>query len=298
MKYIPAKTIVMHNKYPDYWFGTNYTMNIYRGCCHGCIYCDSRSDCYQIPDFDTVAAKENALWIIDKELKNKRSTGIIGTGAMSDPYNPFEEQYQLTKGALEIVNRYGFGICIITKSDLVTRDINLLKEISLHSPVCVGITITTARDDVSKGIEPGVPLSSRRFDAIAKLRENGIYAGILMTPILPYITDDEEGILAVVKNAARSGAKFIYPSLGVTLRAGQREYFYRALERLYPGIKEKYAMTYGDTYQCMSPNRKRLWELFCKACESYGIDYRMPAIIAGAKSCIVQRQVTLFDHFE
>ncbi|WP_084111979.1 SPL family radical SAM protein [Paramaledivibacter caminithermalis] len=294
MKYIKAKTIIAHNKYSDAWFGTKYNMNIYRGCSHGCIYCDSRSACYQIEDFDRIAAKKDALYIIEKELKSKRKRGIVGTGAMSDPYNPFENKYRLTRGALELINRYQFGINITTKSDLITRDIDILKEINIHSPVCIGITITASADALSAKIEPQAPASSKRFAAIDKLADNGIYTGILMMPILPFISDNEENIVSIIKLAAEAGAKFIYPSLGVTLRLGQREYFYKNLDRLYPGLKEKYDRTFGDTYQCTSYNHKKLWESFSKACEEYNIAYRMRDIIKGAENDVHMKQISLF----
>lgn len=294
MKYIDAKTIITHNKYPDSWFGNKYNMNIYRGCSHKCIYCDSRSDCYQIKNFDEIIAKKDALKIIEKELKSKRKTGVVGSGAMSDPYNPFEKKYMLTRGALELINSYGFGINITTKSDLVTRDIDIIKKINIHSPVCIGITITTATDALSMKIEPEAPVSSKRFAAIDMFSQNEIYAGILMMPILPFISDNKENIVSIIRIAAEVGAKFIYPSFGLTLRSGQREYFYHKLERLYPGLKERYQRTFGDAYQCSSPNHKELWTLFKKTCKNYNIDYRMRDIIEGAKNNVQIKQMSFF----
>jgi len=192
MEYIKAKKLISQYAYDNSWFDINYNMNIYKGCCHGCIYCDSRSECYQIEDFDRVRAKENAIESIGKELKGKRRKGVIGTGAMSDPYNPLEKKFQLTRGALEEVNKYNFGISIATKSPLITRDIDILKKISSHSPVLIKMTITTFDDDLCKRIEPNVPCSSERFKAIKQLSDNGIYTGILLMPILPFINDTEE----------------------------------------------------------------------------------------------------------
>lgn len=294
MKYIDAKTIISHNKYPDSWFGNKYNMNIYRGCNHRCIYCDSRSDCYQIKNFDEITAKKDALKIIEKELKSKRKTGIVGTGAMSDPYNLLEREHMLTRGALELINRYGFGVNITTKSDLISRDIDILKKINIHSPVCIGITITTATDELSMKIEPSAPISSKRFAAIEELSKSGIYTGILMMPILPFISDNEDNIISIIEMAAKTGAKFIYPSFGVTLRSGQREYFYHKLERIYPGMKEKYQETFGNAYQCSSPNYKNLRRLFKKVCEDHNIVYRMRDIIEGAKNSVQMKQLSLF----
>jgi DNA repair photolyase len=178
MEYISAKTIVTRTK-STAWFGTEYNMNIYKGCCHGCIYCDSRSDCYHVGDFDRVRTKENALAIIRDDLRRKTKTGVVSTGAMSDPYNPFEEELQLTRHALELINAYHFGVAIDTKSPLVTRDIDVFKEIKEHSPVLVKITITSADDGLCQKIEPNVAVSSERFKAVKELSDNGIYCGVL-----------------------------------------------------------------------------------------------------------------------
>ena len=223
MEFIKAKTIVSGYSSNEQWFGNNYNMNIYKGCCHGCIYCDSRSECYGIEDFDRVRAKK-MLWIIARDLKSKRKTGVVGMGAMSDPYNPFEKEYELTRGALKLIHKYGFGVSIATKSDLIVRDIDLLKSIQTHSPVLAKITITTCDDALCKKIEPNVALSSKRFEAIKKLSDHGIFVGILLMPVLPFIEDNEENIMGIIHLAHKSGAKFIYPAFGVTLRQNQRDW--------------------------------------------------------------------------
>jgi DNA repair photolyase len=290
---IPAKTIITHTAHPETWFGNTYNMNIYRGCCHGCIYCDSRSACYHVENFDKIVAKENALTIIEKELKSKRKKGLVGTGAMSDPYNPQEGKYRFTEGALQLIDRYGFGVNVITKSDLVVRDIVLLKRINMHAPVGIGITITIADDNLAARIEPAAPASSRRFAAIRNLTEQGIYAGILMTPILPFISDNPENISAIIRLAAENGARFIYPAFGMTLREGQREYYYRAVERLYPGLSRKYIETFGNSYQCLSPSHQSLDKFFQRECEHLNIPYRMPDIIQGISNSAGGRQLGL-----
>ena len=185
MEYVPAKTIVTRTK-STAWFGIDYNMNIYRGCCHGCIYCDSRSACYQIDHFDTVRAKEDALRIIRDDLRRKVKTGVVGTGAMSDPYNPFEKKEELTKHALQLVDAFGFGAAIATKSDLILRDIDILSDIKEHSPVLCKITITAAGDGLASKLEPGVCPSSARFEAVKMLSEAGIFTGILLMPVLPF----------------------------------------------------------------------------------------------------------------
>ena len=295
MNSVPAKTIISGYSFDNSWFGNNYNMNIYKGCCHGCIYCDSRSDCYNIENFDEVRVKENALILIERELKSKRKTGVIGTGAMSDPYNPFERKLKLTRGALKLVNRYGFGISIATKSDFVLRDIDVLKEISLHSPVLIKFTITTADDALCRKIEPNVTVSSDRFKAIKKFSDNGIYTGILMMPVLPFIEDTEENIERIVKLAHENGAKFIYPALGMTLRGNQRDWYYKKLDELFPSVKQKYIRHYRNSYECHSLKAKELWNLFRNECNRFGILYKMNDIIKAYKGRYEHRQLSLFD---
>lgn len=282
MEFINAKTIVTRTK-NDFWFGKDYNMNIYKGCCHGCIYCDSRSSCYGIDNFDTVRIKANAIDIIRKELKSKVKKGVIGTGAMSDPYNPFEKQYKLTRQALEVINTYGFGVAIDTKSSLVTRDIDILKSINEHSPIIVKITITTCEDELCKTIEPNVALSSERFAAIKQLTDNGIYSGIILTPVLPFLEDNSDNIKGIVRLAHENGAKFIYASLGVTLRQNQREWYYRKLDEHFLGLREKYIRSYGNSYVCRSLHYNELWNLFKSECKKYGLIYKMEEIIKSYK---------------
>ena len=278
MEYIPAKSIVNRTKDPS-WFGTEYNMNIYRGCCHGCIYCDSRSDCYRIDDFDTVRAKENALAVIRDDLRRKVRTGVVGTGAMSDPYNPFEAGELLTRHALELLNAFGFGVGIATKSDLILRDIDILQEIRTQSPVIAKLTVTTPHDALSAQIEPGAPVSSKRLQTVAALSNAGIFAGILLMPVLPFIEDDPADLLRLVDLAHQSGARFIYPGFGVTLRQNQRLWYYSQLDARFPGLKEKYQRRYGDAYHCTIPNVRRVWAAFTARCDQYGILYKMQDIV-------------------
>lgn len=295
MNTIPAKVIITKKKDTS-WFGTDYNMNIYKGCCHGCIYCDSRSDCYQITDFDLVRMKENALQTIENELRKKTKTGVIGTGAMSDPYNPYEQTYQLTRKALELIDTYHFGAAIATKSALITRDIDLLQRISKHSPVLCKITITTHNDLLSRKIEPGVSESSKRLEAVRLLSEAGLFTGILMMPLLPGITDTPDNVRDILHAAHDSGAKFVYPFFGLTLRAGQREYFYEKLEQLFPdqNLKQFYINHYGAAYECHSLKAKELWHIFLKECKELGILYHMEEIIQAYKRNYDYQQLTLF----
>lgn len=294
MEYIQAKTVISGYENGNDWFGKNYNMNIYKGCCHGCIYCDSRSECYRIENFDRVRAKEDALTLIARELAAKRRTGVVGTGAMSDPYNPFEKKYCLTRGALELINTHRFGIAIATKSDLITRDVDLLQSIKSHSPVLVKITITTADDKLCKKIEPHVAQSSRRLAAIRQLTEKGIFAGILLMPVLPFLEDHEDNISELIRLAYEQGAKFIYPAFGVTLRQNQREWYYKKLDEHFPGLKQKYINQFGSAYECRSPKAKELWQLFRKECDRLGILYKMEDIINSYKQGYGTNQLSLF----
>ena len=294
MEFVSAKTIISGYAEHNAWFGNNYNMNIYKGCCHGCIYCDSRSECYRIDNFDVVRAKEDALALINKELKSKKRTGVIGTGAMSDPYNPFEKEYSLTRGALELINSHGFGVSIATKSSLITRDIDILKKIKSHSPVLVKITITTCDDELCKKIEPNVGVASKRFSAIKELSDNGIFAGILLMPVLPFLEDNEDNISDIVNLAHESGAKFIYPAFGVTLRQNQRDWYYKKLDENFPGIKQKYIQQFRNDYECRSPKAKELWRVFQRECDKFGILYKMKDIIDAYKQGYKTNQLSLF----
>lgn len=296
IEYIPAKTIVTKTKSSE-WFGTDYNMNIYKGCCHGCIYCDSRSECYRIEEFDRVRAKENALSIIRDDLRRKVKKGVIGTGAMSDPYNPFEGKLCLTRHALELISSFEFGVAIATKSPLITRDIDILSEIKEHSPVLCKITITTADDEMAAKLEPGVAVSSKRLEALADLRKSGIFAGILLMPVLPFLEDNEENILKIVRLAAQRSVNFIYPAFGVTLRQNQRDYYYGKLNELFPGdnLIGQYRKRYGEAYECRSPRAKQLYAVFAHECEKYGILYKMKDIIHAYKKGYGEGQMNLFD---
>lgn len=296
MEYVPAKTIVTryNKKNSNKWFGYEYNMNIYRGCNHGCVYCDSRCSCYQVENFDLVRAKEDALRIIRDDLRRKAKTGVIGTGAMSDPYNSFEKELQLTRHALALVDAFGFGIGLSTKSDMITRDIDILQEIQSHSAVLAKLTITTCDDSLSKKLEPGAPVSSKRFQALKELSAAGLFTGILMMPILPLIEDQEENIIGIVELAAEAGVRFIYPSMGVTLRGNQKQWFFAQTKQWWPDLEQKYQTMYGDYIYCFSKRYKALMKKFEQACDRYGIIYRMDHIIRKARDPYKYSQLSLF----
>ncbi len=265
---IQAKTILGSVPQPDPYFGLRYNLNLYRGCQHQCIYCDSRSECYQIEDFNhQVLVKANARELLEKELARKRIKGTIGTGSMNDPYMPLESKIKLTQDVLRIIARYGFGVHIITKSTLVLRDIDLLKAISKRY-AAVTFTITTVDDGLSRKLEPGAPLSSERFKAIKILADHGIYTGISMMPVLPFIEDTEENITRIVQMAVQAGAKYIIPAFAVTLRDRQRDYFYQKLDEQFPGVRPRYEQTYGASYSCAPLHTAGLKKIFRQACEA------------------------------
>jgi len=294
VEYIDAKTILSGYFESNNWFGHNYNMNLYKGCAHGCIYCDSRSECYQIEEFDRVRMKENAIEILEKDLKSKRKKGIIGMGGMSDTYNPFEKDLKITREALKLIDKYHFGLGITSKSDLIRRDIDIFKSIMRHSPVVAKLTVTTADDEMSKIIEPKVSLSSKRFAALKDLTDSGIFAGILMMPILPFILDTPENILSIVDKTYESGGRFIYPGFGVTLRKNQRAWYYYALDKNFKGLKQKYIDTYGNRYECGILNYEKISNLFKERCEKRGIIYRMKDIISESRKGYNKEQLSLF----
>ena len=295
MEFVKAKTILSKVKYGADWYGIDYNVNLYRGCSHGCIYCDSRSNCYHIDNFDVPKGKENALAILENELSKKKEKGVVGIGSMSDTYNPFEKQYELTRGALKLLSKYNFGVSIDTKSDLILRDIDILKEINSKNNVIIKFTITTPNDELSKIIEPRVCASSKRFEAIKMLNDNGIFTGIMMNPVLPFITDNEENIKRLVRMAYESGARFIQTYMGMTLRENQRDYYFEQLDKHFKGLKDKYIKYYGERYNCAVPNYKRLYKVFTSECDKYGILYDMKDIIKAYKREIKDNeQISLF----
>ena len=275
MDYIETKSILSKLKYPDTYFGITYNMNLYRGCQHACVYCDTRSACYQIHDIANVRIKKNALDLLLKELASKRhNKATIGTGSMNDPYMPVERELEMARGALKIIQQEKFPIHIITKSDLVTRDIDILQEIAKEY-AAVSLTITCAEDTLAQKLEPNAAKTSDRFKAIEQLANNGIYTGITLMPVLPFINDNTENIRTIIQRAKDSGAAYIIPMFGVTLRKGSREYFYKILDQEFVGIKEKYQSRFGEQYECFSPSYRQLNEVFKELTAKFGIQDKM-----------------------
>jgi len=268
---IQAKVLLSHVKQPDDWFGLKYNMNLYRGCQHRCIYCDSRSACYQIEDFDReILVKANAIELLRKELASKRVKGTIGTGSMNDPYMPLEADLNLTGRALGVIAEFGFPVHVMTKSDLVLRDLDTLCQIN-QAYAAVSFTITTADDELGRKLEPGAAVVSDRFRAMKVLSDHGIHTGVTMMPILPFIEDNEENVRQIVEQAHVHGASYIIPWFGMSLRDRQRAYYYHKLDALFPGLRERYEQAFGDRYSCPSPNAHRLAQQFDQLCEEHDI---------------------------
>lgn len=248
-------------------------MNLYRGCQHGCIYCDSRSRCYQMNHlFEDIEVKENALELLEQALRSKRKPCMIGTGAMTDPYIPLENELMLTRRALECIEWYGFGVAIQTKSDRILRDLDVLQRINEQTKAVVQMTLTTHDDQLCRLIEPNVSVTSARVAALHRFREAGIPTVVWLSPILPFINDTKENISGILTSCAAAGVKgVICFSMGVTLREGNRAYFYDQLDRKFPGLKQRYIQTYGNRYELNSPHNPELMELFHETCERNGI---------------------------
>lgn len=259
----------------DEWFGLKYNLNLYRGCEHQCIYCDTRSACYQIENFnEEVLVKVNALDLLADALPRKRKVGLIGFGSMNDPYTPAELVYRLTGKALQIVARHRFPVHIITKSDLVLKDLETLKEIN-RVKARVSFSLTTVDDDLAAKLEPGAPSPTKRLAAMEQLAAAGIETGAVMMPILPFIEDTQENIFSVVEAAAAHGAAYIVPAFGVSVRQGQREHFYRKLDESFPGVRQKYEQAFSWQYQCPAQNQDVLARVFYEACKRLGLQTRV-----------------------
>ncbi len=284
---IQARTLLANVRGNDDIFGMKYNFNIYRGCPHQCIYCDSRSECYGIENFSDVLVKVNAVELLARELPRKRSVGPIGTGSMSDPYNPLERRYELTRRALQVIARCAFPVRIITKGDLVVRDVDVLTEINrVQAVVC--FTLTTTDEALARQVEPGAPAPLARLAAMQTLAARGIAVGVTLMPVLPFLQDNEANLSAILEQTAAHGGTFAIPWYGMSLRDRQREWYYRELDRRFPGVRAQYEQRYGQSYSCPVPNAKRLRQVGEQACAQLGLAARMPAFVPAAQ------QPTLF----
>lgn len=275
-------------------------MNLYRGCSHGCIYCDSRSCCYHMNHaFEDIEVKENAIDLLEQTLRRKRSKCMIGTGSMTDPYIPLELELCHVRKALSLAYQYGFGFTLITKSDRVLRDLDLLKKINDTTKCVVQMTLTTYDEALCRKIEPAVSTTRERVEALKQLRDAGIPTVVWLSPILPFINDTRENIEGILDYCIEAKVCGILCfGMGLTLREGNREYFYSQLDRLFPGMKEKYIRTYGNEYSLNSPDNSRLMELFHQQCEHNGIihdNHRLFEYLNHFETKQPSRQLSLFD---
>lgn len=273
-------------------------MNIYRGCTHGCIYCDSRSDCYQFDHlFEDVAVKQNAPELLEDALRRKRKPCMIGTGAMCDPYMHCEESLRYTRKCLEIIDKYNCGVAVQTKSDRILRDIDLLEQINLHSKAVVQITLTTYDEDICRIVEPNVCTTKRRYEVLKEFQKGGIPTVVWLCPILPYINDTEENLHGILDYCFDAGVVGIINfGFGVTLRSGSREHFYKKLDKHFPGMKERYQKRFGYSYECPSDNSEKLWSIFKRECHAHGVMCDINEIFAYLNEYPVQtEQLSLFD---
>ncbi|MCL2476841.1 radical SAM protein [Candidatus Bathycorpusculum sp.] len=267
-------------------------MNLYRGCTHGCIYCDSRSVCYRMDhDFEDIEVKRSAPLILESQLGRKRKPCMIGTGAMCDSYIPLENELQITRQCLLLIEKYGYGLAIQTKSAQILRDIDILKRINAKTKCVVQITLTTYDEDLCRKIEPNVSTTGERFEVLETLRKAKIPTIVWISPILPFINDTEENLQGLLDYCIKAGVVgVLYFGFGVTLREGSREYFYAKLDQEFSGLKQKYIQQFGNAYICNSPNSNRLMDIFQSKCQRYGMLYKPEEIFAYLRKFESQEQ--------
>ena len=273
-------------------------MNIYRGCTHGCIYCVSRSHCYQMKhDFEDIEIKSDAVRILEDQLKRRRKPCMISTGAMCDPYIHLEEELQITRQCLDMIERHGFGLSILTKSARILRDIDILSAINAKTKCVVQITLTTFDEDLCKVLEPDVSTTAERFAVLEKMRDAGIPTVVWICPILPFINDTEENLYGILDYCVRAKVRgIICYGIGTTMREGSREHYYSKLDEHFPGMKQRYIEAFGGSYECLSPNRARLSAILTDECRRHGILCRTDDVFGFLRKFeIKDRQMTLFD---
>ena len=276
-------------------------MNLYRGCTRGCIYCDSRSKCYRMNhDFEDIEVKAKAEELLEHTLKRKRSKGMITTGSMTDPYVPIEKELQVTRRCLNQIERFDFGLTIQTKSNLIMRDIDILDKINRKTKCVVAMTLTTYDEDLCRKLEPNVCTTKERFEVLMAMKERGIPTIVWMTPILPFINDTMENIQGLMEYCIQAGVYGImHDGMSMTLRDGSREYFYAQLDKLFPGMKERYMEVYGATSELESPNKQELMKYFRQTCDGHGIVHDREELfryMREYKNKTIGTQMTIFDY--
>jgi len=273
-------------------------MNIYRGCSHGCIYCDSRSACYQMNhDFEDIEIKRDAPSILESQLRRKRKPCMIGTGAMCDPYIHLEEELQITRQCLELIEKHGLGLAIQTKSARILRDIDILKKINEKAKCVVQVTLTTFDEDLCMKLEPKVSTTEERFHVLEAMRDEGVPTVVWLCPVLPFINDTEENLQGLLDYCIKAEVRGILCfGFGVTMREGNREYFYKKLDELFPGMKQKYMRQFGNSYNCASPNDGRLMVVLKETCRKHNMIYHPDEIFAYLQKYeSAGQQLSMFD---
>jgi DNA repair photolyase len=276
---ITSKQILTPAKSSSRWFGVDFNANLYVGCENGCVFCDSKADSGCSDYQDSIHPVKDAIRLLDQELQGKPEHMIIGLGQRLDPYNSLDPNLRLTRGALEVINNHQQGVVIFTKSDLVLNDIDLLKKISLHSPVVVILSITTMNDEITRKLEPGAASTVNRFKTLNKLSNEKIKTGILMVPIVPFINDTEDNVTGIIRRAKEVGVDFIYPAFGITLHEAQRKHFYEMIDKEFPGLKNIYMDTFGSKASCQSPVAAKLKKSFVFECKRQKLKYGMSDIV-------------------
>lgn len=288
----------MHYKTVKGILSSSNSMNIYRGCSHGCIYCDSRSKCYQMDhEFEDIEVKENAIELLEQKLRSKRKKAIIGTGSMSDPYMHIEKSLKMTRKALEVIEKYGFGVTVLTKSSLILRDLDLYKQINIKAKAIIQMTLTTYDEELCKILEPNVSTTYERFETLKTFRDNWIETVVWLDPFLPFINDTFENIKGLMEYCVEAKVKgIICFGIGLTLREGNREYFYQNLDRYFPGLKEKYIQTYGLSYEIKSQNNEYLMDYIKTVCKENDIMFELDEVFSYlAKFPSKTEQLSMFD---
>ncbi len=291
----------MHYKKYKKILSNKNSMNIYRGCTHGCIYCDSRSECYQMKhSFEDIEVKEDAHIILENELRKKRKKSMVATGSMSDPYLHIEQKLELTRKCISVIEKYGFGLCILTKSDTILRDLDILKSINKKSKCVVQMTLTTYDESLCKKLEPNVSTTKERVDVLNIIKNEGIPTIVWLGPLLPYINDTEENIKGLLKYCVDAGVKgVVFFGVGVTMRSGNREYFYKNLDKLFPNMKNEYIQNFGDSYVCGSKNYESIRNIVVETCERNNIMYNPKEVFEYLNKFEEKEmceQISLFDY--
>ena len=271
-------------------------MNVYRGCSHGCIYCDSRSVCYQINhDFEDIEVKKDAALILEEQLERRRKPAMIMTGAMCDPYIPLEEELCVTQQCLKVIERHRFGVALLTKSARIRRDIGLLERINAQSRAVVQMTLTTYDEDVCRMLEPCVSTTAERFEVLMAMRDAGIPTAVWLSPVLPFINDTEENLRGILDYCFAAQVKaIVFYGFGMTLREGNREYYYQQLDRLFPGMKEQYVQHFKNAYQCISPHDQKLKKILFEECAAHGVLVGFDEVFAYLRQYKLHEQLPLF----